>query len=257
MPPLVTWSTEGPVTALKLNRPDQLNAMDEAMAEEFRAACGKIAKEKSRVVIVTGEGRAFSSGGDLGFIEKNQVTAKAKLPAIMRRFYGSFLALRDLPQATIAQINGPAVGAGLCLAFACDLRTTLADAKMGFNFVRLGLNPGLAAFPLATAVLGPGRARELILTGRFFTGSVLASWGGAVLSAETAEQLRDETAALAAEIASHSPFALSLAKREMTLGAPLEAFLDFEAKGQAEAFKHKELAEGLQALRERRAPLFR
>jgi enoyl-CoA hydratase/carnithine racemase len=252
----VTWTTEGGVTALKLNRPDSLNAMDESLAEEFREACAKIAKERSRVVILTGEGRAFSAGGDLGFIEQNQVRAKAKLPAIMRRFYGSFLALRELPQVTIAQINGAAVGAGLCLAFACDLRTALAGAKMGFNFVRLGLNPGLAAYPLATAVLGPGRARELILTGRFFTGSVLASWGGAVLAAETDEQLRDETAALAAEIASHSPLALSLAKREMALGAPLEDFLDFEAKGQADAFKSADLAEGLKAVRERRAPRF-
>ena len=252
----VVWTTEGGVTALKLNRPESLNALDERMADEFKLACAAISREKSRVVIVTGEGRAFSAGGDLAFIEANRKRPKAKLPRIMREFYGSFLALRELPQVTIAQINGAAVGAGLCLAFECDLRTALADAKMGFNFVRLGLNPGLAALPLAGAALGPGRARELILTGRFFTGGVLASWGGAVLASQTEDELREETAKLAAEIARHSPLALSLAKREMALAAPLDAFLDFEAKGQTECFKHPELLEGLTALRERRAPRF-
>lgn len=252
----VTWTTDGGVTALKLNRPEALNALDEPLAEAFRDACAEIAREKSRVVVLTGEGRAFSAGGDLAFIEENRRRPKAKLPRLMRRFYGSFLALRELPQVTIAQINGPAVGAGLCLAFACDLRTTLADAKMGFNFVRLGLNPGLAAYPLAAAALGPGRARELILTGRFFTGGVLASWGGAVLAAQTEEELREETAKLAAEIAGHSPLALSLAKRELNLAVPLENFLRFEAEGQTQCFQSSELAEGLAALKERRAPRF-
>ena len=148
---LVEWRTLEGVTHLTLNRPEALNAMSWEMAAQFRAACARVAREKSKVVVVSGAGSAFSAGGDLGFIEDNMKRPKAALRRRMELFYRSFLAVRELPQVTVAQVHGTAVGAGLCLALACDLRAVLASAKLGFNFVRLGLNPGMAAWPLARA----------------------------------------------------------------------------------------------------------
>ncbi|MDE2490252.1 MAG: enoyl-CoA hydratase/isomerase family protein, partial [Elusimicrobia bacterium] len=180
---LVERRTEGDVTRLTLNRPEALNALSEPLAREFAAAVRRTARERTRVVLLEGAGRAFCAGGDLGFIAENRRRPEAALAARMRRFYGAFLSVRDLPQVTIAKVHGAAVGAGLCLALACDLRVVADDARLAFNFVRLGLNPGMAAWPLARAALGEARARELLFTGRFFAGRELAAWGAAAAAA--------------------------------------------------------------------------
>ncbi len=253
---MITWKTEGEVTRLTLRRPEALNAMSWEMAEAFRKAAGAIAREKSKVLVIAGEGKAFSSGGDLGFIEDNRKRPKAALAARMRRFYGSFLTVRSLPQVTVAQVHGAAVGAGLCLALACDLRVVAASARLGFNFVKLGLNPGLAAWPLARAAFGDARARHLLMIGRFFSGAELHQWGAASELAETPEELAAKTDVLARELSGHSRLALRWLKAETTLDDRLEPYLKLEAKGQAEAFKGPELSEGLLALRQRRAPRF-
>jgi len=253
---LVSWSTSGAVTRLTLDRPEALNALSEELALEFAAAVKAIAREPSKVVLVRGAGRAFSAGGDLSFIESNRGRPRAATIRRMRRFYDSFLSVRRLPQATIAQVAGPAIGAGLCLALACDLRVVLSQARLALNFVRLGLGPGLAAWPLARAAFGEARARELMLTGRSFTGEQMAAWGAAASCEPTAELVSERAEALAAEIAAQSGLALRLAKREMQLFEKVEPLLAFEAKGQAESFNAPDLAEGIAAVRERRAPRF-
>lgn len=252
----VRWKTDGLITRVTLHRPEALNALGEKEAAQFSTALPKIAREKSRVVILTGEGAAFSAGGDMAFIEKNRARPKAMLPPLMRRFYASFLNVRKLPQVTIAQINGAAVGAGLCLALACDLRTTLSSAKLALNFVRLGLNPGMAAWPLARNVLGDARARELLLTGRFFSGKDLHDWGGAALSCDTHAHLDERTRGFALELAGKSWSAVRVLKEEMRLGEDLGKFLALEARGQTECFKGPDIIEGVAAIREKRAPRF-
>lgn len=254
--PSVLWETRGAVTRLRLNRPESLNALDAATAKEFKAAVKRIARERSRVVILTGAGSAFCAGGDLGFIEGNTRRRKEELYPLMRGFYQSFLDIQKLPQVTIAQINGAAVGAGLCLALACDLRAATAEAKLAFNFVRLGLNPGLAAWPLALRAFGDAKARELLFTGRFFTGQDLHAWGAASVAAKTAEALEGHASALALEIAAHSSVALRHLKTETRLSSRLEPFLKLEARGQAEAFKSPDIVEGVAAIKERRPPRF-
>lgn len=244
------------MTRLSLGRAEALNALDEAMAAQFKAAVAKIAREPSKVVVIAGEGPAFCAGGDLSFIERNAKRSKAALPKIMRGFYASFLSLRRLPQATIARVHGAAVGAGLCVALACDLRAVLASARLSLNFARLGLNPGMAAWPLARGVLGEARARELLLTGRSFSGRDLHAWGGAAVCAETPEDLDRGVEALAAEVALASPLALRLLKKELAHEDPLSAFLAVEAAGQAECFKGSDILEGVAAVREKRPPRF-
>ncbi|MBI5246880.1 MAG: enoyl-CoA hydratase/isomerase family protein [Elusimicrobia bacterium] len=253
---LVSLRTERSITTLRLERPQALNAMSEAMAKDFAAAVKRAAKEKSRVVVLEAAGAAFSAGGDLAFIEKNMARPKASLAPIMKRFYGDFLSIRFLPQVTIAKVHGTAVGAGLCLALACDLRVVVEDAKLGFNFVRLGINPGMAAWPLARAAVGDARARELLFTGRLFAGRDLHSWGGACAHAATAAELDAVCAELAGRVASGSAESLRLLKTETRIGENLSPFLTHEAKGQARTFKAKDIAEGIAAIRERRAPKF-
>lgn len=252
---LVSLRTDRSITTLRLERPLALNAMSEAMAKDFAAAVKRAAKEKSRVVVLEAAGTAFSAGGDLAFIEKNMARPKASLAPIMKRFYGNFLSIRSLPQVTIAKIHGTAVGAGLCLALACDLRVVMDDAKLGFNFVRLGINPGMAAWPLARAAVGDARARELLFTGRLFAGRDLFAWGGACASAASSE-IDSVCAELAGRIASGSAASLRLLKAETRIGENLSPFMAHEAKGQAQTFKEKDIAEGIAAIRERRAPKF-
>lgn len=244
---LVSWSSSGAVTRLRLERPHALNALSEEMAGEFAAAVRRVARERTKVVVLEGAGAAFCAGGDLAFIEKNRRRPAARLVPLMRRFYGSFLSVRTLPQVTVAKVHGPAVGAGLCLALACDLRAVAADAKLGFNFVRLGLNPGMAAWPLARAAFGDARARDLLATGRFFTGADMVAWGAA--SSEDAD-------ALARTVAAGSAAALRVLKAELSLGEDLAPFLAHEARGQALTFRGRDLVEGLAAVRERRPPRF-
>lgn len=251
----VRWRTRAGITILTLDRPEALNALSWDLAREFRAACAAIAKEPSRVVVLEGAGAAFCAGGDLAFIEDNRSRPQASLIRRMETFYDSFLLVRALPQVVLARVHGTAVGAGLCLALACDLRTVLGSAKLGFNFVRLGLNPGMAAWPLARAAFGEARARHLLFTGRLFTGHELNNWGAADSLAETAEELAAKTNALACELAAHSPLALRLLKAETRL-EDLRPHLRFEAKGQAEAFKSPDIVEGLAAVRAKRPPRF-
>lgn len=253
---LVSWRTEGAISTLSLERPEALNAMSESLARDFAAAVGRVSRERSKVVVLEGRGPAFCAGGDLAFIERNRRRKAAALAPLMRRFYGAFLSIRDLPQVSVAKVHGSAVGAGLCLALACDVRVVADDAKLGFNFVRLGLNPGMAAWPLARAALGDARARELLLSGRFFTGRDLRAWGAATGGSPTAAGLDAATSALAREIASCSGLSLRLLKAETRLGEDLSPFLACEAKGQALAFRRDDLSEGMAAWRECRRPRF-
>jgi enoyl-CoA hydratase/carnithine racemase len=253
---LVSLSTAGSVTTIRLNRAEYLNAMSEAMAREFAAAVMRAAREKSKVLVLEGAGPAFSAGGDLAFIEANMKKPKGSLAKVMRRFYGDFLSIRDVPQVTIAKIHGTAVGAGLCLALACDLRVVVTDAKLAFNFVRLGLNPGMAAWPLARAAVGDARARDLLFTGRLFSGKELHAWGGAGALVANPFELDGICAELAGRVASGSGESLRLLKAETRINGDLSPYLALEAKGQASTFKGADLVEGVAAIRQRRPPKF-
>lgn len=252
---LVSLRTDGAITTMRLERPEALNAMSEAMAKDFAATVKSASRLKTKVLVLEAAGSAFSAGGDLAFIEKNMKRPKAALAPVMRRFYGDFLSIRTVPQVTIAKVHGAAVGAGLCLALACDLRVAASDAKLAFNFVRLGLNPGMAAWPLARAAVGDARARELLFTGRPFTGRDLHAWGGASL-APAPEALDEACAVLARGVAAGSAPSLRLLKAETLLSGDLAPHLAHEARGQAATFKGADLVEGVAAVRQRRAPVF-
>ncbi len=266
MADLVRLERRDGVAIATLHDPERLNAMSEAMGQALAAAVAALAQDGAvRAVVVTGAGRAFSAGGDLDLIEGMARAGSAspggevrrRNEAFMGRFYRLFLTLRALPQPTLAAVNGPAIGAGCCVALACDVRLAARDAKLGLNFVRLGLHPGMAATWTLPRLVGPAHAAELLYGGRLVDG-VEAERIGLVNHALPGESLLDETLALAQAIAENAPLAVRATKRSLALSAvaTLEEQLDQEARAQALGYETADLLEGLAAARARRAPRF-
>src|SRR6195952_2454826 len=155
------------VARLVLDNPSQRNAMSDQMTASWVAAVDELAADRSvRVVVVTGEGTAFCSGGNTGWIASEPDAEVDYLRTRMMAFYRAWLSIRKLEVPTIAAVNGAAIGAGLCLALACDIRYAAEGARLGAPFVQLGMNPGMAATYLLPNAVGEANARELLLTGR-------------------------------------------------------------------------------------------
>ncbi|MEB3196302.1 MAG: enoyl-CoA hydratase/isomerase family protein [Candidatus Sericytochromatia bacterium] len=254
----VTLAQEGAIAHLTLARPDKLNAMTHAMGDELSAAVQRIAQTPGvRCVLLSAEGRAFSAGGDLAFLEANLSRSESENQADMRAFYDKFLSIRDLPVPTVALMQGRATGAGLCLALACDMRLAATDAALSFNFVRLGLTPGMGGTWLLPQLVGLPTALDLALTGRTIeAGEALQL--GLVQRVVPSDALASAGQALAREIASGAPQAIRQTKALLrrAAGTSLAEALDAEAAAQAIAFQGSELREGLAALRARRAPAY-
>jgi enoyl-CoA hydratase/carnithine racemase len=263
---MLLLSRDGDVATLTFNDPDRMNAMSQAMGEAFAARVAELARSDSlRAVILTGAGRAFSAGGDLGMIEErareaaeNTAAAHAAVREEMRAFYGLFLSLRDLPCPTLAAINGAAIGAGLCVALACDVRIAAATAKLGLNFTALALHPGMGATWTLPRLVGPAHAAELLYASRILTGAEAADIGLVNRAVEPASVL-PAAREMAAAFAANGPLAVRGVKRALarSAGASLEDQLDFEADVQARCFASQDVHEGLAAIREKRDPRFR
>lgn len=264
--PLLRVERDDGVALLTFNDPARLNAMTEAMgraiADEMDALAGD---EAIRAVVLTGAGRAFSAGGDLEMLERMARDGAAdpggptreRHRGFMRRFYGLYLSVRGIPQPTVAALNGPAIGAGLCVALACDLRIAARNARLGLNFARLGIHPGMAATWTLPRLVGPAHAADLLYTGRILDGGE-AERIGLVNRAVEPEAVLPEARDLARSIAACAPLAVQGTKRTLAgaLTADLEHQLDAEAREQALCYESADLAEGLAALRARRAPRF-
>src|SRR5689334_5297366 len=170
MPGLTHLRLERPsegVALLTLDNPDLRNAMSDEMTSSWVAAIGELADDPSvRAVVVTGEGSAFCSGGNTSWIAGEPEATVDQLRSRMLPFYRAWLSVRRLEVPTIAAVNGAAIGAGLCLALACDLRYAASGAKLGVPFVKLGMHAGMGGTHLLPEVVGEAHARDLLLTGR-------------------------------------------------------------------------------------------
>jgi enoyl-CoA hydratase/carnithine racemase len=247
------------IVTLTFNHPENLNAMTAAMGDEVTDVVRTLNQDHSaRVLILTGAGRAFCAGGAKGTLQSRTSGAKSANTEAPKTFYKRFLSLRQLEIPTIAAINGPAVGAGFCVALACDMRVAAANARMGLNFVRLGIHPGMAATFTTPRIVGMAKACEVIFTGRLYTGEEAFTLG-LVNRVVPAEKLLDETMTLAREIASNAPIAVRLAKRALYRGEAdlLEAAIEVESEHQAHTWTTEDAKEGITAMTEKRAPKFR
>lgn len=246
------------VAVLTLDNPDQRNAMSDEMTASWVAAVDDLAGDRSlRAVVVTGAGSAFCSGGNTGWIASEPDAGVDYLRSRMIAFYRAWLSIRRLEVPTIAAVNGPAIGAGLCLALACDLRYAASSAKLGAPFVKLGMHPGMAATYLLPDVVGEAHARDLLLTGRVVDAEE-AHGLGLVSRVFADESFLDEVLEVASGIASNAP----IATRYTTLALRDGGHADFEAAVQWEAFAQSitlatgDLQEGIAASKQKRPPQF-
>jgi enoyl-CoA hydratase len=247
------------VALLTLDNPDQRNAMSGPMTDAWVAAIEGLRADRSvRVVVVTGEGSAFCSGGDTSWIVSEPDATVDDLRTRMIAFYQAWLSIRWLEVPTIAAVNGPAIGAGLCLALACDIRYAAASARLSAPFVRLGMHPGMAATWLLPEAVGSAVARDLLLTGRTVDADEALRLGLVSRVIDDAS-FGAEVLETAAGIAATAPIASRLTKLALADGAhkTYDAALQWEALAQPVTLATEDLHEGIRAAGERRRPEFR
>lgn len=254
---LVERPSEG-VVLLTLNNPDKRNAMSDEMTASWAQAIDEIAADASvRCVVFTGAGSAFCSGGNPKWIAGEPEASVDQLRTRMIAFYRPWLSIRNLEVPTIAAVNGFAVGAGLCIALAADIRYGSVDAKLSVPFVKLGMHAGMAATYLLPNVVGPAHARDLLLTGRTVDADE-ALRIGLLSRVSPAETFLDDVLATAAEIAATAPIPSKLTKVALLDGghAEFESCIQWEALAQPVTLATKDLQEGVIAAREKRPPVF-
>ena len=249
----VEVTRDGAVVTITLNRPDKLNAFDDAMHARFRSALRDARGADVRAVVLTGAGRGFCVGQDLASFSGGR-----DVGALLRETYHpNIRALRGLEKPVIAAVNGAAAGAGLSLAAACDVRIAAESATFVPAFVNVGLVPDSGGSYFLTHLIGPGRAAEWMMSGRKLDAAEALAWG--LVSEVTAA---DELAARAAEQAAalaEMPTAAIAMHRRLFDQAPLNALdqqLELEAQMQAAAARSEDFAEGVAAFREKRPPRF-
>ena len=246
------------VAVLTLDNPDQRNAMSDAMTASWVAAVDALAGDRDlRAVVVTGAGSAFCSGGNTGWIASEPDATVDELRTRMVAFYRAWLSIRRLEVPTIAAVNGPAIGAGLCVALACDIRYAVRGARLGAPFVKLGMHAGMAATYLLPNVVGEAHARDLLLTGRLVDADEALRLG-LVSRVLEADGFLDEVLATAAGIAGTAPVASRLTTVALRDGghADFETALQWEGLAQPVTLATADLQEGIAAAREKRPPRF-
>lgn len=245
---------DGAVQTITLNRPDVLNALDLAMHERLAAALDRAAQPDVRALVITGSGRGFCVGQDVGEFPRD---AAAVGELLSQHFNPAIRALRGLPKPVIAAINGPAAGAGLALALACDLRLAAASASLVPAFGRIGLVPDSGLSHTLPRLIGSAAAFDWIVSGRRIAAPEAEAMGLVTRVVEDAD-LAAETAALATELAAGPTAAIGLTKQLIgcSLESSLDDQLDEEARLQAIAAAGDDFAEGVAAFLEKRPPRF-
>jgi len=243
------------IVVLRLNLPEALNPMTREMALEFPQAIEQIGRDPEiKGLILTGNGQAFSAGGNLKQMLQRTEEAPFRHKEDIRQFYRSFLSIRNLRIPTIAAVNGYAIGAGACLALACDIRIASEKAKLGFTFVKIGIHPGMAATYLLPRIVGTAKAYELLATGDIIDAAE-AYRIGMVSKVVKAEELMPTALGLVKKITSMPMVALKTVKESIYINFEepnLEVALDREAAHQALTFTTGDVKEGIAAAIEKR-----
>lgn len=248
------------VTTLTLNRPERLNAITGDMFERLLATLERIAGDASvGAVILAGAGRAFSAGGDIGeMADRNPAESPAEAVRTLRRRMELVRLLHEMPQPTLARVNGPAAGAGMCLALACDLRIAGPAAAFTTAFAKVGYAGDYGGSYFLPRLVGTGKARELYFTAAKVDADE-ALRIGLVNRVVAQAQLVTATHALAASFAAGPRLALAQMKRNLNRaeGEGLSALLDLEAEGQIRCRLTDDHREAARAFIEKRPPLFK
>jgi 2-(1,2-epoxy-1,2-dihydrophenyl)acetyl-CoA isomerase len=257
----ITVSTAGSVCTITLNRPDSLNSFNDQLTTELARAIGQLRDDAGiRCVVITGAGRAFSSGQDLGDLKK-KYTNPDHVPHLAedlrRRYNPVIFGLQSMKKPVIAAVNGVAAGAGLSLALACDLRIASEKASFIEVFVNVGLVPDSGSTFFLPRLVGLGKALEMCFTGDKVSAEQALALG-LVNRVVPAEQLLPATNELAVRLASLPTQAIGLMKRLLyqSTHSNLEAMLEAEALAQETAGLSADHREGVLAFFEKRPPRF-
>lgn len=252
------------IALVTLNRPDKLNAMTSELVETFHLTLDRIAADASvRVVVLTGAGRGFCAGLDLGgygVAPGRKQPGKVEASFATQKHIASLIPhMRSIPQPIIAAVNGPAAGGGFALVLGSDIRIAADTAKFNAAFIRIGLSAcDIGTSWLLPRLIGAARAQELMLTGRIFDAAE-AERIGLVLETVPSAALLDRAYEKAAEIMLNSPIGVALTKEGMwsALEIPgMQAAIDLENRQQIMATFSDDAQETLRARSEKRAPRY-
>jgi 2-(1,2-epoxy-1,2-dihydrophenyl)acetyl-CoA isomerase len=244
------------VATITLNRPAAMNSLNRELVDEFAAILREVQSDSGvKAVILTGNGKAFCAGGDLGYL------ASLNEPAAARRFIadvGKITAMiMNMEKPFVAMVNGVAAGAGFNLALACDIVYCAKTARFGQSFVKVGLVPDCGGMYLLPKVVGMHKAKELMFTADLINAETAYDLG--VVNHVVEDALLSETVCQFAEkLANSAPIAIGLMKRVLNRSnsLDLETVLEFEADVQALCMQTADHKEGVAAFKEKRAPQF-
>jgi 2-(1,2-epoxy-1,2-dihydrophenyl)acetyl-CoA isomerase len=267
--PLLAERRDG-VLYLTMNRPDRLNALSEQMVAELTEQLGRAASDADvGAIVLTGSGRGFCAGGDVRRMRERDETGshgengaqsggiEQRVAGILRGGLGASLMLHESPKVTIAAVNGPAAGAGLSIALACDIRIASDAARFGTAFARVGFSGDFGGTYFLTQLVGSAKARELYFSAEVI-GAEEALKLGMVNRVVPAASLAEEVHAYAKRIAAGPRIAYSYMKQNLNLAlhADARAVLEREAYGQALTDLTQDHKEAVKAFLEKREPKF-
>jgi 2-(1,2-epoxy-1,2-dihydrophenyl)acetyl-CoA isomerase len=249
------------VATITLNRPDSLNALNEEISLALQKAVGDAAGDRGvRCVVITGAGRAFTSGADLSDVESLSAGGqKIDLGELLRHRYNPvILPIVQMEKPVVASLNGVAAGAGASLALACDFRIASEKAKLFQAFIKVGLVPDSGAHYFLTRLVGLAKATELTMLGDNIDAQECLRLG-LVTKVVPPEQLAEETRAFAERLAAGPTRAYALTKKALHFASrsDLAATLDYEADLQSEISTTEDHIEGILSFVQKRAPNFK
>jgi 2-(1,2-epoxy-1,2-dihydrophenyl)acetyl-CoA isomerase len=253
----VLQSTDQGVSTITLNRPDVLNAFNTRMARELQQALAHAAGDDGvRAVLLTGAGRAFCAGQDLG--EATAKGASGDLGDIVKASYNPIiLAIREMEKPVVCAVNGVAAGAGANLALACDIVVAAEDASFVQSFSKIGLVPDTSGTFFLPRLVGPARATALMFLAEKVGAQKALDWG-MIYQVVPAQVLIEAGTALARQLAGMPTRGLALTKKAInaSLSSDLRSQLDLEEEMQRQAGRTADYAEGVRAFLEKRKPTY-
>jgi 2-(1,2-epoxy-1,2-dihydrophenyl)acetyl-CoA isomerase len=249
----------GAAAKVELNRPERMNAWDAQLARDLRAALTSVAEDAGvRAVLLTGAGRAFSSGADLKESQREGEAGPRDLYSVLtQRYHPLILGVREMPKPVVAAVNGAAAGIGLSLALACDLVIAAESAYFLLAFVNIGLVPDGGSSLLVPSRVGFARAAEMAMLGERIAARLAQEWG-LINQVWPDEELPERASELVTRLADGPTRSYAGIKRQLNhwLYQRMGEQLEFEAKIQQEMGDSGDFAEGVRAFTEKRPPRF-
>ncbi|MBX3591956.1 MAG: enoyl-CoA hydratase/isomerase family protein [Burkholderiaceae bacterium] len=255
--PPVLYESAQAIATITLNRPDVLNALDDALIRALRDAVERAAGDDAvRAVLLTGAGRGFSSGADLASVPPSPSLDLGQL--LRERYHPVILAMRSMPKPVVCAVNGPAAGAGMSIALAGDIVLAARSAYFVQAFSKIGLVPDAGSTWFLPRYAGDVRARAMALLAERIDAPTAERFG-LVWQVLDDEQLMPEARQLAARLAAQPTRACALIKQALndSFARDLPAQLELEATLQTQAGRTEDFAEGVAAFLQRRAPVFK